>query len=343
MSTIRDVAAMAGVSPSTVSRVLNHDTKYKISEETTELIWKAVAATNYKAPAHTPFPDEAEETVFQFGKPPAADKKFGCVLNIIGGKYNDPYYMTILSGFEKRIRERGYDIAFIRDNDEFANPLILHHTFQEKIDGLVLMNPFPEETYAFLKKQTPHIVGVDTAYGDIDNIAYNHYEVARMAVSHLVEKGYHDIGFIGGFKESLALSKRFKGFYSSLYEFGLTYHPEWTIFSNWDDEFCEAEIKRAFHNEGLPRAFFASSDLMAMAGLRAFFDLGLRVPEDIAIIGLTNIEVSKYVNPPLTTIELPAFDMGVIAADALIERVCGYDAPTRTITLNSTLIERSST
>lgn len=339
MSTIREVAALANVSAATVSRVINHDTKYKMTDETIERVWKAVAELNYKAPTSS----QEQMRYVRRSVNGGGSRKFGCILNVQGGKYNDPYYLTILSGFEKSIMEKGYEISFIRTNEELEDPQILYKTFDEPVSGLIIMNTLTEDTFKYIKKQTPYLVGIDTDHTDIDNVAYDHYAAAFTAVEHLKSQGYKKIGFVGGFEENIKFSRRFCGYYAALHRFDLEYNPDWVLPSNWDEETC-AEVIRKAHKAGkLPEAFFVASDLMAIGVLRALFDLGISVPGEIGVCGLSNIEISKYSNPPLTTIALPIREMGQVAANVLFDRINGDTTPTKVITLASELLRRSST
>ena len=340
MSTIRDVAALANVSAATVSRVLNHDTKYKMTEETIERVWKAVAELGYKAPT------SSQDQMRYVHRPEISSQnthKFGCILNVQGGKYNDPYYLSILSGFEEAVMKKGYEISFIRTNQELENPKVLYSTFQNPVSGVIIMNTLEESTFSYLKNQTPYIVGIDTDHTDIDNIAYDHYGAAFMAIQHLMSRGYKRIGFIGGFAENMKTSRRYNGYYSALHCFNLEYNPEWVLASNWDEEHCESVIREAYEKKVLPDAYFVASDLMAIGVLRTLFDLGVKVPEQVAVIGLSNIEISKYSNPPLSTIALPIHDMGRVAARTLFDRIEGDDTPAKVVTLSAEVLRRSST
>lgn len=340
MSTIRDVAAMANVSTATVSRVLNHDTKYKMTPETRERVWKAVAELGYKAPTssheHMRYIQKAEFVAQNA-------HKFGCILNVQGGKYNDPYYLSILSGFEEAVMKKGYEISFIRTNKELENLDVLYNTFQNPVSGVIIMNTLEDSTFKYLQKQTPYIVGIDTDHSNIDNVAYDHYAAAFMAIRHLTEQGYKRIGFIGGFKENMKQSRRYNGYYSALHCFNLDYNPEWVLASNWDEDHCKKVVTEAYKKNRLPDAYFVASDLMAIGVLRTLFDLGVKVPSQVAVIGLSNIEISKYSNPPLSTISLPIHDMGRVAAQVLFDRIEGDDTPPKTVTISAEVLKRSST
>jgi len=339
MSTIREVAAHAGVSPATVSRVINHDTRYKMTDETRERVWQAVAELNYKAPVSS---QEQMNFVKKATPPQGTVHRFGCVLRVRGGKYNDPYFLTILSGFEKAIMEKGYEVAFIRTDDEFEDKQLLYNTFSSPVAGLIIMNTLSDEVFDYVCKQTPNIVGIDTEHTSIDNVGYDHYSATSIAVKHLYEKGYRKIGYIGGAADRIKSSKRFKGYYSTLNQLGLEYNPDWILASNWSEDECASAVKEAQKKGIMPEVYLAASDLMAIAALRALFDLGISVPGECAVMGLSNIEIAKYSNPPLTTIGLPIYDMGRVAANVLLDRINGDDTPKKVVNLGAEIVERSS-
>ncbi len=337
MSNIREVAIQASVSPATVSRVLNNDTTYKIMPETRERVWKAVAELNYKAPVST-----ARRARHAEGA--AALRRVGCLLALTKGKYNDPYYLSILSGAEGYLNEHRCELSFVKTETELENADVLASVLRQPLDGLIMMRPLRPAVFDALREHIRCIVGIDTGHMPIDNIEYDHFRVARMAVTHLFQKGYREIGFIGGgsANEPMTRSRRYRSYCETMCDLGLTVRPEWTLDCGWDDERCMALVESLHTHGGLPRAFFASSDLMAMATLRSLYKLGLSVPDDVAVMGLTNIEMSQYANPPLTTLEIPAKEMGMIAASTLIARMDGDTTLPKRIILPSTLVERDS-
>jgi len=340
MSTIRDVANLAKVSTATVSRVINNDATYKITEETRTRVWQAVTQLNYKissnARRQTPAAEltQAKEAV-----------KIGCVLSVTKDKYKDPYFMSILSGAEERLFNEGYDIAFIRTGHELQDKKILYNTFSEPITGLILMETFDSEIYDYIRQQVRYIVGIDSARWDIDNVGYDHYHVANMAVRHLIEKGHKEIGFIGGSGTSgnIKDSQRYRGYLATMHAAGLSVNPDWVIDCMWDEMICIDRIRQLIESGSYPTAFFAASDLMAMAALTGLYHCGISVPDQIAVIGMSNIEMSKYASPPLTTIEIPTREIGMAAVDLLFDRINGNDMLPRKVLLPNKLIVRSST
>lgn len=341
MSTIRDVAKLAEVSTATVSRVLNNDSQYKIAEETRAKVWQAATRLNYRINANTSryASDQASAPARK------TNIKIGCVLSVTRNKYNDPYFMSILSGAEDRLFHQGYDISFIRTGPEFEDKEVLFNTFHEPITGLILMESLNTESYEYLRKQVPYIVGIDTERWDIDNVGYDHYHVASMAVEHLVGKGHTQIGFIGGSgaKGFIKDSKRYRGYYAAMHAAGLSVNPDWVVDCMWDETVCIDRINQLCTSNHLPTAFFAASDLMAMAALSSLYNNGVAVPDKVAVMGLSNIDVSKYFNPPLSTINVPTREIGMAAADLLLERIHGNTMLPRRVILPTDLVIRSST
>lgn len=336
MSSIRDVAKQAGVSPATVSRILNNNNVYKTTQETRDRVLKAVTDLNYKP-------------LVKSGKNPRQapnDGKMtaGCLLASTKGKYSDPFYLDILDGLEQEFGRLGGYITFIRTEQDLNDPDILHSLLSARLDGLIMMRPLSDMLFSQLRQAIPHIVGIDTGHMPIDNIEYDHLRVSRMAVEYLYDKGYRRIGYIGAGVGPVPLnrSRRFRSYRETMTDLGLEIRPEWIIDCDWDDKLCMNLVEKAYKTQGLPDAFYAASDLMAMAAMREFYKLGLKVPDDIAIIGMSNIEMSRYATPPLTTIEVPTREMGIAAARALAGRIKGDTTLPKRILLPSTLIERES-
>lgn len=337
MSTIRDVAKLANVSTATVSRILNNDTKYKITDETKQRVWDAVRALNYSLPAKPP-KRKIENTA------PIGLHRIGCILSVTKKKYNDPYFMSIFAGIEKRLQEKGCTISFIKTGAELIDQANLISAFKEPVSGLILMESLNRELYNYVRSHVPHIVGIDTVREDIDNVGYDHYRAGLIATRHLISRGHKKIGFIGGSGDSpdLMNSRRFQGYYIAMTEAGLTVNPNWTLNCEWDEDLCAAQVDTLCKSGDLPTAIMAASDLMAIVAMNSLFRNGLSVPSDIAVSGISNIDMSKYTTPPLTTVHIPTEEIGIVAADMLLSRINGNDLMPQQIILPISLIPRDS-
>ena len=338
MSTIRDVAKLANVSTATVSRVLNNDSTYKMTEETRNRVWDAIRELDYQPPKR---PAKKADTA---SAPNNASHRIGCILSVTKKKYNDPYFMSILSGVEKRLHEKGCDISFIKTGPELEDKNILVSAFQEPVSGLILMETLNSEIYDYIHSHVPHIVGIDTLHTEIDNVGFDHFRAASLATRHLIQQGHKKIGFIGGCGENSRIqdSRRYSGYYMTMTAAGLTVEDKWVLDCAWDEDICAAQIDALCKAGDCPTAFFAGSDLMGIVAMNCLFNNGIKVPRDMAVMGLSDIEMSKYSNPPLTTIQVPTEEIGIVAADLLLARLNGYDLLPQKIILPTSLMLRGS-
>ena len=336
MANIRDVARLAKVSPATVSRILNDNPLYKTTDETRERVLRAVTELGYQplARKHSVIPGADTETRFSVG----------CLLATTRGKYSDPYYLSILGGIEEELTRLGGTVSLIQTELELEDPEILNRVLGAGLSGLIMMRPLSEALFSQLQSVIPHIVGIDTGHMPIDNIEYDHLRVSKMAVEYLYRKGHRQIGYIGGSAGNAPLkkSRRFRSYLETMADLRLEVRPEWILNCEWDDQKCMRQIEETYRSFGLPTAFYAASDLMAMAALRALYQLEIPVPGKVAMIGMSNIEMSQYANPPLTTIDVPAAEMGITAARVITQRIRGDDSLPKRILLPSRLIERDS-
>lgn len=337
MSTIRDVAKLANVSTATVSRVINNDTTYKITDATKNRVLEAIKALNYsipqKAGKHTEAPAQ-----------PSSQHKVGVVLSVTKKKYNDPYFMSIFTGIEKRLQEKGCVISFIKTGAELSDKANLISAFQEPVSGMILMETLDGELFDYVRSYTPYIVGIDTLRQDIDNVGYDHYQAAVIATQHLIAQGHTKIGFIGGIDDphNYMASRRYQGYYIAMTAAGLHVEEKWVLNCDWDEDICAEQVDAICKSGDYPTAFFASSDLMAIVAINILFKNKLSIPEDVAVIGISDIDIAKYTNPPLTTVHIPTEEIGIVAADMLLSRMGGYDLPPQKILLPITMKIRNS-
>jgi len=334
MATIREVAKLAGVSTATVSRVLNNDSTYKMTDETKQRVLDAVSALHYELPAST-----TKQAV-----PPAGSIKVGCILKLTKRKFDDPYFMSILSAAEDRLRKKGYELAFMRTSGELEDRAQLQALFQTPVSGIILMDDLDEEIYQYIHNRVPHIVGISTNHKDIDNIGYDRFGIAYEATRYLIDKGHTRIGFIGsgGVTKNIKNSQRYRGFQTAMHCANLPINENWVIDCEWDEDLCAQKVDELCATGDYPTALFVSSDLIAMASMNRFYANNIKVPDDVAILSVTDIEVAKYANPPLTTYHIPAEEIGYVAADLLISRINGYDLLPHRVMLPSNLIVRGT-
>ncbi|MGV8983420.1 LacI family DNA-binding transcriptional regulator [Clostridium sp.] len=339
MASIRDVAKVAGVSIATVSRILNQDESYKTTETTKRKVWNAVNELNYIQHNST------KNISKKYRKPDSSSIKIGCILSVTKEKYTDPYFMSILSGIDTALNENGYNLTLIRTYKELEDEKILYDTLNNSLTGLIIMESLESKIYEIIKKNVPFIVGIDTEDPTIDNIGYDRYQSAMQAMNFLIEKGHKRIAFLGsatGSSNIFNKEGRYQGYINSLKDADIEVDETLIKDCQWSRSICFEKTKELLTNPNPPTAIFIASDTMATIALTAIYDSCLRVPDDIAIISISNIEMSSYTSPPLTTIDVPKQEIGRLAATTLIARINGDTTLPKRILLPTSIIKRDS-
>ena len=187
-------------------------------------------------------------------------------------------------------------------------------------------------------------MGIDAGHMPIDNVEYDHLRVSKMAVEYLYQKGHRQIGFIGGGVGSVPMtrSRRYRSYRETMQDLGLGVRPEWVLDCDWDDKKMHGAGGKSLPHRGAAHRLLRRQRPDGHGRQRALYQLGIRVPDQAAIIGMSSIEMSQYANPPLTTIDVPTVEMGIVAARTLAARVRGDKTLPERILLSSTLIERDS-
>ena len=344
MPTLKDIARKVGFSISTVSRVLNNDMSRHISPETRTKIWKAAKELGYVSD------EEAKPSPGNAAKPGAAagGRQIGCIVSVPQNKYNHPYFSPILEGIEKKLSELGCSLAYVITMKEIEGEKAIRRLVQEhKLDGCIIVEGIRPDIYEYIKKIVPAVVGIDIADPTVPVISYDRVQAAKSAVAHLIEQGHRQIGFIGGtgLTGDIEREKRYRGYRAALQEAGLEADPQWIINSGWDVDVTYSRMSELLDTNGLriPTAIFAASDMMAISAMRAVAERGLRIPQDIAFVGLDNIEVSQYTSPPLSTVHIPKSEIGMMAAKVLVDQIEGHHPlPFRMLLPYRLLIRQSS-
>ena len=163
-----------------------------------------------------------------------------------------------------------------------------------------------------------------------------------VAIKHFIENGHTKIGCLSGDHNKLTCKERLKGFERAMNEAGLEINPEWIIEGDFECETAAKATERFIAMEDRPTAIFCFNDIMAMSMISTFVQHGIRVPEDVSIIGYDNIELAPYFSPPLTTIHQPKRRLGKTAVEILMERVKDKKHDNRVFEMSPELVIRKS-
>lgn len=322
MARLKDIAEYVGVSISTVSRVIQNDQTRNVHPETKTKIWKAVKELGY-----IPNQNARNLVTNKQEKSKTRTMKIGWVANPKSAETN-PYFATIYTGIRDTLANNDYTLISIT-KDEIENEALLLKTIHDLgIEGLLLIDKIEDSLIEYIQQTIP-VVGLDFYYSD-KNMAivdYDRVAAIKTVVQCLVNQGHRNIGFIGGGVdatiEELSAEHRFKGFQHAMEEAGFPIQPEWVINTKWKMENSYEQMRSLIKREPmrLPTAMVCASDLMAIAAMRAVIENHLRIPEDIAFFGVDNLEMGKYSSPQLSTVDIPKYEMGRMAAKTIMEMV----------------------
>lgn len=323
--TIKTIAKLAGVSVSTVSKIINNYSD--ISEETKQRVHAIMQETGY-------IPSNTAKTL--------ATKRSNLIGVIFAGKLNvdftHPFFVEVLNAFKKQMGILGYDLLFF-SNEKF-NPHgedYLARCRHFHVDGCIIISGQElEQDIGELDRSDIPCIGVDLVLtgAQSGNIMSDNYKIAAKVVEHFYMLGYRDIGYIGSTAQSDISRMRETGLVKSLESWGLPIRPEWFVQGNdFYEESGYQAMCRMLEQGPPPRALFAASDLLALGAIRALREQGLRTPEDVAVAGCDDIEASRYTSPALTTVKQDKDKIGRLAAMML------YDLIHRQISTSSVVVE----
>ena len=310
MASIKDVAARAGVAPSTVSRVLSN--KGYIKEETAQLVLSAAKELNYR-------PNFLAKSLKE-GK--------SQTIALIVPNLQKHIYPEIIDGIENVARQKGYSVVLCCTNDDTALEKEYIQKMQNRwVDGFILGTAMADSQHILdlYRSGFPVVLIARHTNDDIDAVAVDNYEAAFMAVEYLIKAGNKKIGIYADWLEVNLFQDRYRGYLDAMAKHGLPVDPRYVLTGTMDDESLYFQMKKIIQNYGKPDAMFASSDPKAIVIIKAILDCGLKIPDDVAVIGFDNIKLSSIITPSLTTVSQPFYKMGEIAMQKLCKQIAASE------------------
>lgn len=311
MATIKDVAQRAGVSVATVSRVINRIGA--VREETQRVVEQAIAELGY-APNMLGRHLRTMET-----------KRILVILNSISNQF----YSRVVRGVEDCAQERGYSVTICttRDNRE---KLLAHldMLYTRSVDGAIMM--FSELGPVEMKdlgKSLPLVCACEPSQtAEIPSVSIDDRQAGFDAVRFLLSRGNKRIAAFGAGNYAASSAQREVGYRQALGEAGIPVREEWIINEGLSFRAGQRAAERLLSCSELPDAVFAFSDSLAIGAISEFARRGLRVPEDISVMGFDDTAIAEMYLPPLTTVAQPQYEMGWKAMELLVKRMQGVDA-----------------
>lgn len=330
--TIKEIAELAFVSRSVVSRVLNNHPD--VNAETRERVLAVIKEYNYrpKSIARSLVTDRTQEVCILIPR---------WEINVLSSSF----WSVIFMGLTEQCQNRGYYVSVSIVPADIENvqrdPFFLTHDF----DGYILMHrEVTESAIPALKEwAVPFVViGYDSTHKDINSIDVDNYKGGYLAGNHLVKMGHQKIGFVSGDLKRQEAKDRYAGFVKALGEGGVAFDDTFMTAGAYSYQFGADAFSFFSSLSEFPTAVFCASDIMARGLMFAAYENGMRVPEDLAIVGFDDLPGASYSVPPLTTVRQPIYEKGVWAIDMLIDKIENKETEPKHVKLKPTLVIRKS-
>jgi DNA-binding LacI/PurR family transcriptional regulator len=331
-TTITDIAKKLKISSSTVSRALNNHPDIK--QETKDQVKKLAKKLNYS-------PNPIARSL---------KTKRTNVIGVIVPEIKHDFFSSAISGIEEVAYHSGYIILVCQSNESLEREIInTNALMHQRVAGLIVSisqntkngNHFKEP----IDRGIP-LVFFDRACSDIstNKVIIDDAQSAFVAVTHLVERGHKKIAHFSGPKTLEICKQRLKGYKDALKKANLPLLKELIKYGDLHEDNGYESMDTLLKENNIPDAIFAVNDPVAIGAFQRIKEAGLKIPEDIAIVGFSNNKITSLVDPPLTTVNQPSFNMGKRAAEILIEMIKnkGFN-DYKTIVLDAELIVRGST
>ncbi|HZZ25386.1 MAG TPA: LacI family DNA-binding transcriptional regulator [Roseiarcus sp.] len=329
-ATMIDVANEARVSQTTVSLVLNHADGARLSAETRERVMKAAAKLNY-------------QPVRRGGAPgSAAGASIGFICDEIS---TDPWTAIGLDGVREKAWERGLTVMVMatRGDADMESAALAQLTAQPLV-GLIYatINTRLVDTPVTPPTLPTVLLNCHVANGALASVVPGEAAGGHAATDVLICAGHRRIGYINGEASMEASRQRFRGYRQALATADLPFDPDLVREGNWQPLSGYEAARALMNRERAPTAIFCANDLMAVGCYEALHELGLRIPDDVAVMGYDDREIAQHLHPPLTTVLLPHFEMGSIAAEMLLDAAAGSTTRPRQIKVECPIVKRGS-
>lgn len=307
MSTMKELAEYVGVSVSTVSRVLNGSTR--ISKDTRQRVLEAARLLNFSP------------------NPMAKSLRLGTTntIALMIPSIQNLMFPSIVRGVEDAARRHGYMVVLCNtDEDVTTERDYIERLKNRWVDGFIVCSMLPTSSHILQLRQDDFpCVLISRRYGDeVDAITVDNETAGYDATRYLIDSGHKRIALVLGREELNVYRDRYIGYQQALADAGIPYDDELVLRETLEGtQSIDSQIEQMVQALGLPDAIFASSDPKAIIVLRSLARLGIKVPEEVSVLGFDNIELASQLSPPLSTVAQPLYHMGELAAKRLITQI----------------------
>lgn len=330
--TIYDIAKKLNISVATVSRALKDDPV--VSKKTRKKIFDMAEEMGYRTNHYAQNLRRQQTNT----------------IGVIVHELKSTFITSVLAGIEKVATEAGYDLIITHSSESYIKEAAnAKNLFHKRVDGLIASLSFDTGNLLhfqpFIDKGVP-VVFFDRVEQDNDNtvVIIDNNRCGYLATQHLIEQGCKRIAHITSSLKRNVYAQRFKGYRDALYDHGISFDESLLFVKDLSENAGIDSAKHILKLDPLPDGAFITNDFVAAVCMRTLKENGIRIPEDVAVVGFNNDAISQLIEPALTTINYPGMDMGEIAARNLINHLKGVSSirQTNTIIIRSDLIIRKS-
>ncbi|WP_028022282.1 LacI family DNA-binding transcriptional regulator [Enterovibrio calviensis] len=328
MITIKEVAELANVSQSTVSRALNGHASVK--EKNRVKVFEAIETLGYQPNA--------------FAQALASNRSHS--IGMLVGTFDGPYFGPLMHHVEKVVRQQNYHLIITSGHEQYEEEQeSIHFLNAKKIDGLVLTSDMLSDADILkIVDKTPATMLMNRYIPEISDqcICMDNEWGGYIATEYLIKNGHRRIGCITGQLSKIDSRERLQGYRNALTKYGITYDQNLVIEGRFDHDGNDTAIRRLMDRDDDITAIFCLNDSIALAAYGVCHDRGLQVGKDISIVGFDNHAYSQYMTPSLSTINFPLEEMACEAARGVLNILNGKPLTNVTKRLFPTLMERGS-
>jgi DNA-binding LacI/PurR family transcriptional regulator len=332
--TIKDVAKLAKVAPSTVSRVIANNPR--ISEKTKKKVREAMDELGY----HPNFIARslASQSTQAIGlvMPSSTDVVF-----------QNPFFPTVLRGLSEGAHEKHYALYMTtgKTDNEILDGVI-QMVQGGRVDGVVLLySKIEDKVLMYLQERGIPFVVIGKPFKHVEEITHvdnDNFRATKEVTEYLIQLGHDHIAFVGGNLNLVVTVERLLGYEKALREAGIMLNDDYIVHEEFLREGGQEAVRELLSLNVPPTALVVADDLMALGVLNTLDELGIRVPEDISIISFNNVLVTEMSRPPLTSVDINIFDLGFEAARSLIQKIENPKEPTKRIIIPHQIVKRFS-
>lgn len=323
--TILEIAKMSGVNPSTVSRVINHPEM--VNEKTRERVMGFIKECNYQP---NPFARGLQT-------------KRSKIVALVVPNFTTLSFANLARGIQEKLMQKDYSmVIFSSHEDELLEKKICKKISELHIDGVIFassMMPKYEELSSGIAKV---FIDRDGSKEGIDTFILDVEGAFDKLIKYLVDKGHSKIALVVGDKKSYAGLKKVSAFKRALMKYGLNVNENMIADAFWSSKEGWLATRKLIDLRGKPSAIVAGSDTLAIGVIGAINSLGLKVPDNISVVGFNNEPGSESLNPPLTTMEYDDYGMGQEVAEAVMDRINNPERENLIKTYTMNIIERKT-